>query len=162
MRHITTRTRRAVAAVAALSGVLAACGGDAEEPVAEPVAEAAADAAETADAPEVADAPAYGLVTPQQAADLANRDDVTVLDVRTPEEFADGHIDGAVLIDFYADDFADQVAALDPSAEYVVYCRSGNRSGQAVGLMRQLGFDQVYDMDGGVIAYAQEGLPLAR
>ena len=52
-------------------------------------------------------------------------------------KFADGHIDGAVMIDFYADSFADDIAALDPDATYLVYCRSGNRSGQTTALMAE-------------------------
>jgi phage shock protein E len=102
----------------------------------------------------------HGLVTPQQAAELATDSDITVIDVRTPEEFAEGHIEGAMMIDFSAPDFADRVAELDPEQEYLVYCRSGNRSGQAVAIMRKLGFDRVFDMEGGTVAYAAAGLPL--
>ena len=72
----------------------------------------------------------------------------------------DGHVDGASLIDFYDADFADRIGELDPDASYVVYCRSGNRSGQTVELMRQLGFTDVQDVDGGVLAWAEAGLPL--
>jgi len=89
-------------------------------------------------------------------------DDVEVLDVRTPEEYAEGHIDGATLIDFYEPDFANRIAELDRSAAYVVYCRSGNRSGQAVALMAEQGFTAVNDLDGGVTAWSAAGLPLAR
>lgn len=131
---------------------LAACGGDDADDAGSPDAPAdvAADAA--------ADI-APGLVTPAQAVALA-AEGVTVIDVRTPEEFAEGHLDGATLVDFYDADFADQIAALPTDEEYVIYCRSGNRSGQAATIMEGLGFDQVYDMDGGVIAYGAEGLPL--
>lgn len=103
---------------------------------------------------------APGLVTPAQAAEIA-AGEVTVIDVRTPEEFAEGHLADARSIDFYADDFAAQIAALPTDEPYLVYCRSGNRSGQAVALMDELGFGTVYDMDGGIVAYAAEGLPLA-
>jgi phage shock protein E len=65
----------------------------------------------------------------------------TVIDVRTPEEFADGHVEGALLIDISAPDFAERVAELDPEGEYLVYCRSGNRSAQAVAAMRDTGLD---------------------
>jgi phage shock protein E len=149
----TARTRRragalAVALLATLG--LAACGGE-ESPT--------AGAAEAIDS---AGRPAFGLVSPGQAADLAVDADVVVIDVRTPEEFAEGHIDGAELIDFYEPTFADSIAALDRDANYLVYCRSDNRSGQAVGLMRSLGFTNVWDMDGGVQAWVQEGRPLVR
>jgi rhodanese-related sulfurtransferase len=142
-------------AALALGAPLAACGGDDD---AAPVLAAEQPAAETPAAS--AEAPAYGLVTPQQAAELATKDGITVIDVRTQEEYDEGHIDGATVIDFYAPDFADQVAQLDPEGEYLVYCRSGNRSGQAVAIMQQAGIDNIYDMDGGIVAYSAAGLPL--
>jgi len=121
---------------------------------------AAAGSSDSVAAVDVAGAIAPGLVTPAQAAEIA-AGDVTVIDVRTPEEFAEGHLADATLIDFYADDFAARIAALPADEPYLVYCRSGNRSGQAVALMEELGFGTVYDMDGGIVAYAAEGLPLA-
>lgn len=84
-----------------------------------------------------------------------------VLDVRTPEEFAGGHIDGAINIDFYAADFADHIANLDPGASYVLYCRSGNRSAETAKLMNDLDFADVDEIDGGVLSWAAAGLPLA-
>ncbi len=63
-----------------------------------------------------------------------------IIDVRTPEEFATGHLDGAVNIDIQAADFRERVMELDPSGEYFIYCRSGNRSGQAISQMSQMGF----------------------
>jgi len=101
----------------------------------------------------------FGLVSPAESVALVGGG-VTVIDVRTPEEFADGHLDGATLIDFYDADFAEQIAELPADQEYLVYCRSGNRSGQAVQIMEGLGFDQVYDLDGGVVDYAAQGFPL--
>ncbi len=88
-------------------------------------------------------------------------DDLVVLDVRTPEEFAEGHLADATLIDIYEADFADRIAELDPDVPYVVYCRSGNRSGQAVELMGELGFTDVTDIDGGILAWNAAGLPIA-
>ena len=66
-------------------------------------------------------------------------EDVVVLDVRTPEEYAAGHLDGAVLLDFNGGQFEAALPTLDPEAEYLVYCRSGNRAGQAVDMMKQAG-----------------------
>jgi len=63
-----------------------------------------------------------------------------ILDVRTPAEVAEGHLEGALFVDFMADDFRDKVVDLDKSADYIVHCRSGNRSGQAVVIMAELGF----------------------
>lgn len=63
-----------------------------------------------------------------------------VIDVRTPEEFATGHLDGAVNINWEDPTFTDQVATLDKDGVYVLYCRSGNRAGQALDAMTSMGF----------------------
>ncbi len=88
--------------------------------------------------------------------------DFTILDVRTPEEFAQGHIAGARLVDFTAPDFADKIKGLPREKTYLVYCRSGNRSGKAAKLMRGAGFTQVINMDGGISQWEQEGLPVRK
>lgn len=85
-------------------------------------------------------------------------DDLVILDVRTPEEFAEGHLDGAVMIDFYEADFADRLGELDPEVPYLLYCRSGSRSGQTTAIMRDLGFTDVADVDGGIVAWSGAGL----
>ena len=104
----------------------------------------------------------FTLVSPEEAAaTIADPPaDLVILDVRTPEEFAEGHIEGAVMVDFYSDTFDAELAALDPDVPYVVYCRSGNRSGQTIAKMEQIGFQSVEDIDGGVVAWADAGLPL--
>jgi len=86
--------------------------------------------------------------------------ELVVLDVRTSEEFADGHLADATMLDFYRDDFADRLAELDPDAPYLIYCRSGNRSGQTRALMEELGFTDVVDVDGGILAWDDAGLPI--
>lgn len=85
---------------------------------------------------------------------------LVVLDVRTPDEFAEARIDGAVMIDFYRDDFRDALAQLDRDVPYVLYCRSGNRSGQTFEMMRDLGFTSVRDVDGGIVSWIDAGLPV--
>ena len=87
---------------------------------------------------------------------------VVTLDVRTPGEFAEGHIEGARLIDFQSGNFENEIATLDKNATYAVYCRSGNRSGQAVKVMQDAGFTNVFNLNGGVIDWANAGLPLVR
>jgi rhodanese-related sulfurtransferase/peroxiredoxin len=82
------------------------------------------------------------------------------LDVRTPQEFAAGHVPGATDLDLYAEDFRARLGGLDKDKSYVVYCHSGNRSGQATTLMHELGFKHVYDVQGGLQAWQQAGLPL--
>ena len=155
--HVSRRRHprwRLAAAAAVVPFVLVACGGGDD---AGPVAAPAVTVAESGD-----QTIGFGLVSAEQAAALAVDDSITVIDVRTPEEFAEGHLAGATMIDFYSDTFADQMAALDPDGTYLLYCRSGNRSGQATALLSQLGFEQVYDIDGGVLAWDAAGLPLVR
>jgi len=94
------------------------------------------------------------------AGNLADEPGTVVLDVRTPQEFAEGHLIDAVNVDFSAADFADRIAALDRTTAYVVYCRSGNRSTQAMDLFRQLEFTDVHEIDGGILAWAAAGLPI--
>lgn len=86
--------------------------------------------------------------------------DVVILDVRTPEEYAAGHIEGAKLVDVSSPDFAAQVGALDEEATYAVYCRSGNRSAQAVEIMLDLGFTDVFHLGGGITAWTADGRPV--
>lgn len=87
--------------------------------------------------------------------------DLVVLDVRTPEEFNEGHLANATNIDFYAPDFSANLAALDKDVPYVLYCRSGSRSGTTAQEMRSLGFTEVYEVDGGILSWLNNGLPLA-
>jgi rhodanese-related sulfurtransferase len=86
-------------------------------------------------------------------------DSLTVIDVRTGDEFAAGHIEGAVNIDVEAGDFTERIAALDPGAAYMVYCRSGRRSAIAASAMKDAGFTRLYDL-GGVEDWTALGLPL--
>jgi phage shock protein E len=83
-----------------------------------------------------------------------------VLDVRTPAEYAIGHLAQAQNIDIEASDFANQIAALDKNATYAVYCRSGNRSGTALEQMTAAGFTHVYDLAGGIGAWQNMGRPM--
>jgi rhodanese-related sulfurtransferase len=85
---------------------------------------------------------------------------VVILDVRTPGEFMTGHIQDAQNIDFESGSFESQIESLDKNGTYAVYCRSGNRSGQAVKVMQDAGFKNIYNLDGGVIDWANSGLPL--
>ena len=70
----------------------------------------------------------------------------TILDVRSPEEYEAGHLENAILLDLNSGQFEETLPTLDPDAEYAVYCRSGNRSGQAVALMENAGFTKVQDL----------------
>ena len=93
---------------------------------------------------------------PMSASDFA-----AVIDVRTVEEWNTGHLEGAVLMGIADADFQQQLASLDPSADYYIYCRSGNRAGQAIQIMEQMGFTGTL-VNGGAVANAsnQLGLPI--
>ncbi|PTM05065.1 MAG: rhodanese-like domain-containing protein [Bacteroidetes bacterium] len=84
---------------------------------------------------------------------IADNEDIVLIDVRTPEEFMQGHLDGAKLINFYDANFQEEVKKLDTAKKYVVYCRSGGRSSKSVNAMKKLGFSEVYNMSGGVLAW---------
>ncbi len=102
-----------------------------------------------------------GNVDPFQAAGMIERGaDLVILDVRTPEEFAGGKLEGAVNIDFYAPDFRAQLNRLDRDAHYLIYCRSGNRSGRAMPVFEELGFRRVDNLQGGIVAWYGEGFPV--
>lgn len=82
-----------------------------------------------------------------------------ILDVRTPAEFGQGHIEGATLINFYDSNFKDQVDELDKTQTVYVYCRSGGRSGNAARVMEDLGFQNVVDLSGGITSWQAKGHP---
>jgi phage shock protein E len=101
------------------------------------------------------------LLAAEEAVELlADRDDVVVIDVRTPEEFEDGHLADAELIDIQASDFDERIAELDPDVTYVVYCRTGARSARAVQAMADIGIEELYDA-GGFADLAAAGAPVA-
>ena len=86
--------------------------------------------------------------------------DLVLLDIRTPAEFDAGHIEGAVLLDYYARDFVDRLKQLDREKTYLIYCRSGNRSGKSLAIFQKLGFHHAYHLETGILGWVQERLPL--
>lgn len=88
--------------------------------------------------------------------------DAQLVDVRTPEEFAQGHLQGAVNMDFYAGDFQNQLKTLDPEKPVLVYCRSGGRSGNAATMLGEMGFKKVVDLQGGITAWQAAGEPVQK
>lgn len=93
-------------------------------------------------------------ITPAEACTLLNKQtentDFVVLDVRTPEEFNQGHLPGAILLDYKSPQFEQELAKLDRNKTYLVYCRAGNRSIKAVEKMRELGFKHIAHMQTGI------------
>lgn len=85
-----------------------------------------------------------------------------LLDVRTPQEFMQGHIKGAELMNFYDQDFQDNLKKLDKETPVYVYCRSGARSGNAAKMMKQMGFKSVYNLQGGMNMWQRSGQDVAK
>ncbi len=102
-------------------------------------------------------------VTVDEAEKLLKADPkIVVLDVRTPDEFKAGHIPGATNLDFFSDDFAKQIAALDQSKTYVVHCAAGGRSAQACQVIEQVKLPTVYHMNEGFKAWEKGGKPVEK
>lgn len=100
---------------------------------------------------------------PTEAQKLIEAGKVTVIDIRTPQEYAAGHLEKAALnLDYYAPDFRDLLGKLDKSAAYLIYCRSGKRSGLALAIMKELGFADARDIAGGINAWTGAGYPVVK
>ncbi len=92
-------------------------------------------------------------ISPEKFKELMENENTTVLDVRAPEEEVEGTIPGAVLINIMDPSFPAEIDKLDKDKTYLVYCRSGNRSGKACGYMGSKGFTSLYNLDGGIRAW---------
>ncbi len=80
-----------------------------------------------------------------------------IIDVRTPEEVAEGHLADATTINFLSPDFASQVIGLNKKRTYLLYCRSGSRTRKAADAMQKMGFKHVYMLEGGINAWKEAG-----
>jgi thioredoxin len=81
-----------------------------------------------------------------------------ILDVRTPEEFASEHIENAVNVDWLGSDFVANAEKLDKSKPVFVYCKSGGRSSKAAAKLAELGFKNIYELQGGILKWSAAGL----
>jgi rhodanese-related sulfurtransferase len=100
----------------------------------------------------------YGNVDVGEARDLiAEKADIVILDVRTVSEFDSGHLEGAINIPVEV--LSGRLSELNPKDELLVYCRTGNRSTTAVGILKENGYDRIYHMDGGITAWNAAGFP---
>lgn len=101
-------------------------------------------------------------VSPDQAADLieqhAGDANFVILDVRNPDEFATGHIEGAVNLCYLCAGFADSIASLDKTKTYLIYCGTEHRSPLAAAAMQSAGFPSLYNLTGGLTNWASQGL----
>jgi rhodanese-related sulfurtransferase len=128
--------------------VLAACGGT---DTAAPVAEQSAEMGALDLGPEV---------DVHKVAEIKDRDDVYVLDVREQWEYDEGHIPGVTLLPL--GEVQSRLDEIPTDKTVIVTCRSGNRSGQATDFLRQNGFDNVHNMQGGIVAWEQAGYEVSR
>lgn len=101
-------------------------------------------------------------VNPTEAQKLIASKKVVVLDVRTPKEFAAGHLAGATNINYLAADFAKAIAGLDPNQTYLVHCAVGGRSTQALPALKKLSLPSLYHLDGGIKAWEKAGFPVEK
>lgn len=85
-----------------------------------------------------------------------------IIDVRTPDEFAQGHIKGAVNINLFDRNFTEQFNNFDKSEPIFIYCRSGNRTSKASKQLAKLGFENIYDLQGGIINWARNNQPIEK
>ncbi|CUS05749.1 Rhodanese domain protein [Candidatus Promineifilum breve] len=132
-------------AILILAALLAACGGGANE--------TAAPVVEEIDLSSLA--PAVDVDTVRAVQDNPN---VFLLDVREPDEYASGHIAGITLIPM--GEVAARLSELPKDKEIIVTCRTGNRSGQVADFLREQGFTNVHNMEGGIVAWEEAGYPV--
>ncbi|OGY24433.1 MAG: hypothetical protein A2172_01940 [Candidatus Woykebacteria bacterium RBG_13_40_15] len=101
-------------------------------------------------------------VTPEKAYNLIQdnkeNDDFVILDLRTPDEYAGGHIEDATNLDYYSDTFRDELENLEKSKTYLIHCQSGRRSTVVLETMKNLGFKKVYNMTSGIAGWQADGL----
>ena len=93
---------------------------------------------------------------------LVEKSNALILDVRTPEEFAAGHVKGAVNLNIYDTAFKEALSKLDRAKPILVYCKSGGRSSDAASQMKEMGFGEVYNFGGGMLAWSNAEKPIVR
>jgi len=93
----------------------------------------------------------------QMIQDNLGSSDFVILDTRSPNEYKSGHLENSVFINFSDPDFMQELEMLDKNKKYLLYCRSGNRSGQTLILMKKMGFIEAYNLKGGIISWSKNG-----
>ena len=88
--------------------------------------------------------------------------DIQLIDIRTPGEFTEGYIEGAINVNFFDRDFNAQMAKLNKDKELYIYCRSGNRTGKAAKRLKDQGFTKVYDLQGGILNWNRNKLKVVK
>ncbi|MCR4330677.1 MAG: rhodanese-like domain-containing protein [Patescibacteria group bacterium] len=96
----------------------------------------------------------------KEAYEEIGNESVLMLDVRTKEEYASGHIEGSANFDIYQSSFVEELNKLPKNKKCIVYCQSGGRAGQALGIMKKNGFENVSNLKGGIMEWKEKGLPV--
>ena len=99
-------------------------------------------------------------LNPTQFRSEINNENIILIDIRTPEEYNEGHIEGAININYYSHDFSNQISQLDKDKTYYIYCRRGSRSGNALEVFRNLNFNEVYDLRNGINSWVNQGFEI--
>lgn len=97
-----------------------------------------------------------------QFSELISKQKGNIVDVRTPEEWTDGTVEGAQKINFYDANFAANIQQLDPNTPIYIYCKSGGRSAQAAQQAKEMGFTKVYNITGGFDAWKKAEKPIVK
>jgi len=104
----------------------------------------------------------YQVLNVDQYEKEISEKEVLIVDVRTPNEYSSGHIEGAVLVDVTAASFDQKIQEYAKDQPVYIYCRSGSRSAGAMRKMKAMGFTEVYDLRGGVMNWSKNGKPLVK
>ena len=106
-----------------------------------------------------------GDIYPSEAWELISKnvdsEDVVLIDVSTPKEYENLHLEGAVNLSIFSRFFKSRLSSLDKTKTYIIYCKLGGRSKIALNVMQRLGFQKIYSIIGGTILWEEEGLPVA-
>lgn len=100
-------------------------------------------------------------ITPEEAFGMIkmNNSNLVIIDIRTPAEYSEGHIEGAENIDYNSFDFEETLEEMDKNKKYILYCRSGSRSSNSCYIMKNLGFHDIYNIKGGMDAWKKVRFP---
>ena len=100
------------------------------------------------------------IVSPEEVQELMKHENVQILDVRTPKEYDEGFIEGAKNISFYSSTFSTDIEVLDKHKPIIVYCKMGGRSAKSAKIMKDIGFTEVYDLEGGITKWKLKRKPI--
>lgn len=98
------------------------------------------------------------LVTPEEMQNILETEDVQLVDVRTPEEYKEGHLKNSQNIDYNSSTFDEDIKKLDKTKPVILYCKSGKRSAKCSEKLIKAGFEKIYDLEGGITEWKYKGL----